>query len=246
MNKRKGIVIVTIFMLAVMLTGCGRSEIDTEARMEKAERLLNEKYGESFVVTEYLGDNIRYKTFNVEAYAEAYPTLRFDAIVDFEGDGMRDSYVARRVSARAAEAMENAISDMECGHFVCVTPLETESTMNDPNVSVEEYIEDHKKKDFMIYLYIDQNEAETGRIYDCMIKISETLDCTDGYIQLFLTGPDMMEEVKEYVDTHRAFYGSYKDMTKEDLVGSFRFEKGVMTDSEEYLEEKISSRESED
>ena len=41
MNKRKGIVIITIFMLAVMLTGCGRSEIDTEARMEKAERLLN-------------------------------------------------------------------------------------------------------------------------------------------------------------------------------------------------------------
>ena len=58
-NQRKTVFIMMILMLAVMLTGCGQSEEETDARMEKAEKLLNEKYGETFVVTEYLGDNAR-------------------------------------------------------------------------------------------------------------------------------------------------------------------------------------------
>ena len=239
MNQRKTVFIMMILMLAVLLAGCGKSEEETASRMEKAEKLLNEKYGEAFVVTEYLGDNSRYKTFNVEAYAAAYPDLKFDAIVDFEGEGMQDSYVAKRVSARVAEAMENAISDMSCGHYIYVAPLETESTMNNPDAGVEDFIEDHKKKDFMIYLYIDQSEAEAGRIYDCMEKIAKTIDCTSGYITLFLTDQEMMEEVKEYADAQRFFRGSYKDMTTENLVGSFRFENGVMQQSLEELEEMM-------
>ncbi len=241
-NQRKTVFIMMILMLAVMLSGCGQSEAETDARMEKAEKLLNEKYGETFVITEYLGDNSRYKTFNVEAYATAYPNLKFDAIVDFEGEGMQDSYVAKRVSAKVTEAMENAISDMSCGHFIYVAPLETQSTMNNPDAGVEEFIENHKKKDFMVYLYIDQSEAETDRINDCMGKIAKTIDCTSGYITLFLTDPDMMEEVKEYADTQRFFRGSYKDMTTEDLVGSFRFENGVMQQPMEELEEKMDNR----
>ncbi len=237
--QRKGVLIIMIIMLALMHTGCSHSEIDTDARMEKAVKLLNEKYGETFVVTEYLGDNVRYKTFSVEAYATAHPGQMFEAIVDFDGNEMRDFYVARRVSAKVTEAMEKAISDTECGHFIYAVPLDIETTLKDPDAGVKEFIENNKKKEFMVYLYIDERQAETSQIYECMEKIAETVDCASGYIQLFLTDRDMMEEVKEFVDTQRTFYGSYKDMTTENLVGSFRFEKGVMTKTVENLEEDM-------
>ncbi|MCR5282795.1 MAG: hypothetical protein K6E18_05445 [Lachnospiraceae bacterium] len=230
MKNRYAFLGILIVMLALMLAGCSHSKVDTAARMEKAADLLQEKYGETFVVTEYLGDNARYKTFNVEAYAEAYPKLRFGAIVDIDGDGMRDFYVAKRVAAKAAEKMEEAVSDIECSHFIFVSALDMESTLQDPDASVEEFTEDNKKKEFMVYLYMDKQRAETGLMNDCMRKIAETIDCASGYIQLFLTGEDMIEEVKAYTDTQRMFYGSYQDMTNEDLVRSFRFEKGVMTE----------------
>ncbi len=40
-----------------------------------------------------------------------------------------------------------------------------------------------------------------GEIYDHMAKIAESIDCASGYIVLFLTDKDMLEEVKEYVES---------------------------------------------
>ena len=65
---------IGVLIMAEILTGCSDYR---KARTKEAQSLLEEKYQEEFVVTEYRGQQLFEKSYTVWAYSREHPELLF-------------------------------------------------------------------------------------------------------------------------------------------------------------------------
>lgn len=93
-----------VIVIVVSFSGCvfeGKSDIQAEM----AEKLLNEKYGEEFVV-EFLGSRWGTATdgyYVCNCYPKSNKNLKFQAIVDKDCDYIEDEYATKIAEVKIVE-----------------------------------------------------------------------------------------------------------------------------------------------
>ena len=129
-------------MAAAGLTGCENAK----ARKKQAAEALEQKYHEKFEVTDYRNAGFMADYYTVQAYADEYPDLLFEASVDIKSGNVMDSYVTKRLCDRLSDKISQNLGILENDYFVFTEAMLGDTLLTDPMVSLEDYMKDGPNK----------------------------------------------------------------------------------------------------
>lgn len=217
-------------MTAVELTGCA----DASARKKQAAEALEQKYHEAFQVTDCRNAGFMADYYTVQAYADAYPDLLFQASVDIKSGAVMDSYVTKRLCERISEKISQNLGALENDYYVFTEAMLGDTLLTDPMVTVEEYLKDGPNK-FTVYLCMNQEKASARNIAESTGKMMDGISEISGSVSFYLTDTEQMKSIQEYVTSHDDTYGDFDEMVAEAYIGSVKFENGNFYLSEDEL-----------
>ena len=206
MLKKKLRTLLLLFLLMVSLSGCG-----AKAGKEKAKALLEEKYGESFTVTDYQAPDLGRAYYTVTAYADKWPDLPFEAFPDEDGGRIADGYVCRRVCEKISETVTENLSDLiPCEIFVHTAMMGSDSVCADPDVSIEEFSTVWEPDNrYYVYLHVDNKNWDGSDVSGYLIYALSGLSGIKGNMTVYFSDQETIGAAEEYVRTHTGIYDSY-------------------------------------
>ena len=178
-NIKRIICMGVAIMILAGLTGCIGG---VEARIKLAQELLEDKYGESFTVSEYGSQEIGSGYYTARAYAREYPEIPFTVNVDNDGKNFSDNYVARRVCARIAEQVSLNLDGMQGHYHVYVEPMVNGHGLDQPDMSISDFVQHNPANRFKICIfYAPENDAamNVSGIYENLSEIQQYCEATD-------------------------------------------------------------------
>ena len=224
-------------MAAAGLTGCENAK----ARKKQAAEALEQKYHEKFEVTDYRNAGFMADYYTVQAYADEYPDLLFEASVDIKSGNVMDSYVTKRLCDRLSDKISQNLGILENDYFVFTEAMLGDTLLTDPMVSLEDYMKDGPNK-FTVYLCMNQENANIQNITEALGKLLDGITGIHGSIAFYLMDSELLKNVQEYVTSHDDTYGDFDEMVEDAYIGSTEFENGSFYVSEDALREMAGGR----
>ena len=224
-------------MAAAGLTGCENAK----ARKKQAAEALEQKYHEKFEVTDYRNAGFMADYYTVQAYADEYPDLLFEASVDIKSGNVMDSYVTKRLCDRLSDKISQNLGILENDYFVFTEAMLGDTLLTDPMVSLEDYMKDGPNK-FTVYLCMNQENANIQNITEALGKLLDGITGIHGSIAFYLMDSELLKNVQEYVTSHDDTYGDFDEMVEDAYIGSTEFENGSFYLSEDALREMAGGR----
>lgn len=197
-----------LFVAGILLAGCGLRE-------DRVLELLSEKYGESFVIEEDRGNG----TYIV--CPEGDPSLLFRA--DADRKAVSDNYACKSLCRRLSEQMSGSLAGLSGDVFVYTECMVDVTALDDPDISLDEYLEISPGNRFVVYLFTDGSLPEEWTDY-----LSDGLEEMSGQVQVYVTDGLGVEQVKRYLADHDTMYDEFWSAYEGSEAGIFRFENGVM------------------
>ncbi len=226
------IVLIGVCAMAAM-TGCGSRD-----RNAKAEQILEEKYGESFAVDENRGQEPMQDFYTVIAHSEAYPTILFSAAIGADDDSEGDTYVCERLMARMSDEMSRSMGPLKGESYVFAQGSLENTGFDDPNISLEAFMEGMPLEEFTVYLNYVPEDGETAEdIYAGVSSMVSRIAAAKGYVAVYICDEKTLDEIQKYVESHDILYDSYDKIVEERYAGKIRYEGGMpVGDKSEFLE----------
>ena len=206
-------------------------------RKNRAKELLEEKYGEEFIVTKYLGSPFMTGYFEVEAYPRCNPELLFKAAVDVDGKEVEDQYVSKSICYNTADLIEQNLNGLRGSYFISIIPIAKNTILSNPQASMEDFVKANDKNRFSVYFFYCPDEQVDKETYASVCEMFKGLECMSGNIPMYVVEEKLLNQVEDYAGENRAFFNDFKLMTKPFHKGYIPFENGKVTMSEaEFLE----------
>lgn len=207
MVKRTFLFLILIYAV-FMLCGCGNTD-----RKNKAEMLLEKKYGEEFTVTEYLGHEVGSDYYTVNAYADNWPDLPFEASPVLDGSGISDDYVSRRVCRKISDRVaENLSGALPFNFYVHTGIMSGDSVCSDPDVGIEEFATVWEPyNQFYIYILVDSHNLSDAELNNCIMSALSGLSCINGNITVYFADQGTIDFAEKYIKTNTGLYDDYFD-----------------------------------
>lgn len=134
---KKIIMGVLLMGIMVALSGCGN-----ENQKEQAEKLLEEKYGQKFVVTRSISHGSLFdNTYKIEACPKDIENLIFMAEVSDKGTELSDEYVSVCVCNKIEKEITENLKSLDGTFYVNVESVSKTIKSNDYNMSIDRYLE---------------------------------------------------------------------------------------------------------
>ncbi len=234
MRKKILLVLIAIFTISILLTGCGGED----AGKEKALSYLQEKYKQEFDFKQST-DNIsahesRIYTFNPKDDPTLIFTVWMADITDDEAN-VQDSYVQVCVGRTLLEA-GSKLTESDKNYYAYAVPSLIGNAGNDASITPEQFLEDNPEIDFAIYLFQDKEALSASEVYDALDEIVKTHPALTGSIVVVFTDAKTVTKVKEYFETHDPANAEYDDYSEPMIDISYSSGKLDMT-KEDFLEQ---------
>lgn len=192
-NIRKTLRII-ILAVSVTVLACGCRLLG--AKSQTAESLLEEKYGEQFVVGANNEQALLDGYYTVHAYAKSHPELPFTVHVDNDGKQFSDNYIERRVAQKITEHIyENAKSFLTEPCVYTVVPAAVLGG-KDPDISIEDYLAQNPANPVTVHVTVKEGEEPAERIYRCLSDSVQELRCLHGLIVLNIADKETLEKIR--------------------------------------------------
>lgn len=238
-NIKRIICMGVAIMILAGLTGCIGG---VEARIKLAQELLEDKYGESFTVSEYGSQEIGSGYYTARAYAREYPEIPFTVNVDNDGKNFSDNYVARRVCARIAEQVSLNLDGMQGHYHVYVEPMVNGHGLDQPDMSISDFVQHNPANRFKICIfYAPENDAamNVSGIYENLSRTLTGLEIlSGGTIELYLTGEEKLSEIQQYCEATDTVTSEHIELARECKVVSVPFTSGILNMTQQQFEEE--------
>lgn len=209
---------------------------------EQAVNLLNEKYNDSFEV-EIVQSNSFFRGFyTVIAYQEDNGDVLFRASVDSNGKGVSDNYVSRLVCQKLADKVAQNLDALKGVYYIYVKAMTEPSMLDNPNITIEEFMEVVPKNKFTIHVSYAPEETNAKEASEGFMNILKGMEYLSGRINLYVMDELMLAKVQEYMETHDKCYDGYQQMMKEYFAGVIYFEKGTVTSAKEEIVEMLENK----
>lgn len=221
MRKIRVRVVSVLLLLSLLLTGCSnevKNFIHTDTGLKhEAEDVLEEKYGEKFVIKKVWTKN--QTTFYATCSPEANPEVVFEAEVYKDGSGWyTDNYIQALVARQIEERMEAKVNEVfgEChveaafyGGMPNIDELRELTSEENPtleyfkNLTVEEYYELDDKSRLAIYVFIDKekinyNREQVKKEFDFFVHIYDGESIKNDDTVFCFVNKEKIEECKQY------------------------------------------------
>lgn len=212
------------------LSACGLIENEKRpAEVVLAEKLLQEKYNEEFVVHAMGGrwGTLTNNTFTVTCSPKSDLDLKFKAEIRKDGSTMYDEYVSRRVSAIIEEALVASLHAVSSRVVIKVGAVDKIIESSNSHLSLEEYLE--LKGDsgrFVVYTLLHKDallETSGSALYDIIYFAIASLPKLNGSLRFYLVDDSTLDEVVSYLKENANIDSRFDDMVK----GSVRVTSGI-------------------
>lgn len=224
--------------VAIGLEGCASPAM----KKEKAKTALQEKYKEDFQIVCYTEAKLFSDYYTVLAYAEEYPDLIFRASVDNKSGMVSDTYVTKRLCDRISDRISENIAALKTEYYVFTEAMFGGTSITNPNVSFDEYMEDGPGNEFTVHLCLGSDGADAQNITESFADMLNGFPEICGVVCIYLTDDPMMSEIREYTVSHDATYSDFEDMTESVYLGAVEFENGSFYMTEGTLREMAGDR----
>lgn len=215
------------------MTGCGSRD-----RNAKAERLLEEKYGEKFVIDENRGQEPMQDYYTVIAHSEEYPTIIFSAGIGADNDSVDDSYVCERLMARMCDEMSKSMEPLKGESYIFAQGMFEFTGFDDPDISLEAFMEEMPNQEFTVYLNYIPEDGETAEdVFEGVSNMVSRIAAAKGYVAVYICDEKTLGKIQEYVESHDILYDSYDEIVEDKYAGKIRYEGGkAVGEKSEFLE----------
>lgn len=206
--KHTAILFLTIICL-VGVSGCMNEEgtkgsESTDEAKKLAEELLQEKYGEEFVVYS-VGNSwgtLTEDTFTALSYEKTSPTVRFEAKVAKDGSYLIDEYISRKISDEMENKMLEVIKDSPFTIALKVGPDIKIVDSNHSDMSVDEYMKQVPKLGFRFYVVTDAKNLsaeEASEMLDLLSRSIQLYPVINGSMDLYFDSHSTIEQFNDYI-----------------------------------------------
>lgn len=232
--------IVSAIMLGVLVmstVGCGRM-IGYE---ELAERLLHEKYNKEFVVETIQSVSVLDEYYTALAYQKDRPDTIFRVYVNNDGSGVSDNYVSRLVCAQLSDTVARNLDSLNGIYYIYSTTLIDSMELEDPYISLNEYIDTHPKMKYNIYVFYSPDTSDKENLYQGLTSICQGLSIS-GNIYLYIMDDSILKDVQDYLENNDKIYDEGDNMFEPYSCGIIKFTNGVLDHSKDKVFEMIEGK----
>lgn len=221
---------------AEVLTACG---VDPTDREERAKKVLEAKYGKAFEIIEVYPQKFADLYYEVQAYAQDEPDIRFKAAIDTEDDRVSDTYPEQKVCAAVAEKVSGNIDGIEGYYYASVRALGQQPVCNDPKISVEDYVKLDPDNRFRIEIYIVPEGMTPVSAYRYISRALEglTLKATVKLIVVNNEQMDIIQSALEDPDARNSI--DFMRLMDETRCLDISFENGTVNLSEDDFAKRL-------
>ena len=189
------------------------SAVSSERKARLAEQALENKYRESFGGCAVFGQKYGEYFYQVQAYPQNSPDLRFSAYVDLDGGGVKDTYVEKRVCSRISDQIMHNLDMLTGNYDVYVKGIGPQPSIDRPDIEVEEYIKLDSQNRFAIYIFYSHDGAEKVTVQKAIEHILKGLSVLPaGRIKFFVMNDCVLQEVQEYLDVNDDIYFDFQEI----------------------------------
>jgi hypothetical protein len=222
---------IGVCMMAAM-TGCGSRE-----RNAKAAELLEEKYGEKFVIDENRGQEPMQDYYTVIAHSEEYPTIIFSAGIGADDDSVDDTYVCERLMARMSDEMSKSMGSLKGESYIFAQGFLEYTPFDDTNISLETFMQELPDQEFTFYLNYVPEDGETAEdIYDGVSSMVSSIAAAKGNVAVYICDEKTLGKIQGYVESHDILYDSYNKIVEGKYAGKIQYAGGrPVSDKNEFL-----------
>lgn len=231
--------LLTALIMSCFTSACGSS---TEQCKQRAKELLEQKYNKSFEISKMYPMKYGQIYYDVQAFAADMPKLRFVASIDIEDDNFSDNYVNRLVCYRISQKIGENLDDLPAYYYIYSHSLGFQAPADDPEISIEDYSK--LASDFKVRteLYIVPEDLDVGKLYECLKKSYEGLECVNGNIMVYILDRGQMDSVREYIEMNDDLYGTYEELTEDFFTVFVPFNNGTIEISEAEFSDAIGEK----
>lgn len=236
-SKRLKILAIILGVLIMSTVGCGRI-IGYE---ELAEKLLNEKYHDEFVVENVQSTNVFSKSYTAIAYQKEHPEMLFKAYVENDGSGISDNYVARLVCEKLSDAVARNLDSLNGIYYIYSTTLIDSLELDDPKISLNEYIETNPDMPYYLYVFFSPDSLDKENLYQGLSNICQGLPIS-GNLYLHILDEIDLKTVQSYCETHDKIYDGGENLFESYYCGRIEFINGALESTKEEVFEMIEGK----
>ncbi|MBO5159773.1 MAG: hypothetical protein J6B94_09350 [Lachnospiraceae bacterium] len=217
--------------------GCGKV-IGYE---KMAEKLLNEKYNDEFVVEDIQSASILDEYYTALAYQKDHPDTIFKVYVNNDGSGVSDNYVNRLVCAQLSDTVARNLDSLNGIYYIYSSTLIDSLELEDPYISLSEYVDTHPKMKYNIYVFYSPDISDKENLYQGLTSICQGLSIS-GNIYLYIMDDSVLKDVQDYLENNDKIYDDGDHMFEPYFCGIMKFTNGVLDNSKDEVFEMIEGK----
>lgn len=221
------------------LSSCG---VSRQEREEKAQRLLTEKYNEQFEIVEVVSQRFGENYYDIVAYPESDPDIRFWASIDTGDDYFSDGYVQRCLCTRLADQIQQNLDEFPGYSYVYVTLPKIQPKVEDKDIRLEDYVKLYDGVMFHIYIHLCPNDMNDSGIFENLMKSLKGMEALDGLLYLYVEDEEMFAKVQSYFEEKVEPDIDYTTLTEDCKIGRYEVQKGVINISEQQFQADLQDR----
>lgn len=160
--------------------------------------MLEEKYGEEFILQEYCGMEFVRGYYTVICYPSRNPNVVFAAKAACDGSYIEDAYVSAAVCRKVEQQIEENLHGLEGCLVIKALPVSKTVESTNADMSMKEFMSLKMKNRFVVYLMYCPQVKNAEKVYGELSKTFRGLESMSGNIQLYLTEEEKLKELQEY------------------------------------------------
>lgn len=203
-----GVIAMAVLNLS---TSCGVAKKDVPSLVE---RMLQEKYGEEFVVTE-IGN--RYNTGSVTLYCHPSnnESINFTATYKNSTEELTDDFVDRKYAVQLDHEFSNLLKDNGFNGTSLTIFYGSRLDNVQGDETINEFISNSNTKKLYTYLVMDavciSNNDDAQKLLDTILKLSEMYNSVDVLLATFFIPSTEYEECRQKLQTMVSVNGEWFD-----------------------------------
>ncbi len=226
MKKLVGAFLIGVMIMSETLNGC--SSDYREDKKTAAQKLLEEKYNEEFVVYEYSGQKLFNDYYTVNAYPKNNPELLFTASVDSDNKSLSDTFVSRNVCQKLADRVSRNLDDVSGYVYVSAETQMDEVITDDQDISVEDFINQNPGNDFIVYVIVVPDEKNPDNLYGKITGMFKNIEMASGGVHLYVCDEELMGKAHQYDLDNAKKFDDYEKMMEGNEVFYRFFSNGTI------------------
>lgn len=235
--KTKIFSVIALGVLIMSTVGCGKV-IGYE---ELAEKLLNEKYNDEFVVEKIQSTSLLDEYYTALAYQKDNPETIFRVYVNNDGSGISDNYVSRLVCAQLSDTVARNLDSLNGIYYIYSSTLIDSLELDNPYILLSEYIDTHPKMKYNIYVFYSSDSMDQQNLYQGLANICQGLPIS-GNIYLHMMDESVLKDVQNYLENNDRIYDDGDQMFEPYSCGIIKFTNGILDSGKEEIFEMIEGR----